>query len=219
MPKLGERRRGRDIGIKVFGNMFVWHACVGCGKERWATLTGGKPRHIKCRSCGCKRSLPIPQGTLVNPQAGDVRRALEIGKKGKGRYTWIHCPTCGNGRWVSPYRSSPSNKCQLCAVRSSKSWKGGRVRHVNGYMYVFVSIDDFFFPMSHSSSRPTGGYILEHRLVMAKHLGRCLQKWEMVHHKNGIRDDNRLENLQIVMNGSHMGIVQCPHCGKKFKMK
>ena len=55
-----------------------------------------------------------------------------------------------------------------------------------------------------------------HRLIMEEAIGRLLLRTEWVHHRNGIRDDNRLENLEIVSHTNHRGDVTCPNCQTTF---
>jgi len=144
MPKIGEVKKAREIErYAAKGNgKFIWHACEGCGKERWVQLVRGKPRDLKCRDCTHIRGECHPN---------------------YGAFGELH-----------------------------PRWKGGR-QLIKGYISVRLYPDDFFYPMTNKR-----GYVLEHRLVVAKALRRCLFSWEVVHHKNGIKDDNRLVNLELL---------------------
>jgi hypothetical protein len=87
-------------------------------------------------------------------------------------------------------------------------WKGGRLKH-EGYIMIYTPDHPY----------ANKNYVKEHRLVMEKKLKRYLEKWEIIHHKNGIKDDNRIENLEIVVAKKHFGKIRCPHCLKKFLIK
>ena len=152
------------------------------------------------------------------PELGEIRKAREIGYKGAYKYIWHACITCGKERWVALQGGKPTRlHCKHCSqldkhfsaetrqkmsnvkqdaiMDKSNNWKGGRLQR-KGYIQVIIYPGDFFFPMAFQ--KDTSYYVAEHRLIMAKHLGRCLLPWEVVHHKNGIKDDNRLENLEIL---------------------
>ena len=76
----------------------------------------------------------------------------------------------------------------------ASNWKGGRKKTNSGYIVIL----DKQHPRG-----STEGYVFEHIVVMERHLGRFIGTDEAVHHINGVKDDNRLENLEVMGFGEH----------------
>src|SRR5207244_1243248 len=96
------------------------------------------------------------------------------------------CPDCGE------YINHTSEKCRPCWGKSIRGednhlWKGGRIIKQTGYVEVWAP----------GHPRRKGNYVSEHVLVMEDQLRRYLFPGENVHHINGVRDDNRIENLEL----------------------
>ena len=79
-------------------------------------------------------------------------------------------------------------KMPMIARENHHNWKGGKIRTSYGYIVILQP--------EHPRANKTG-YVAESILVMEHHIGRYLTKEELVHHINRIRDDNRIENLEL----------------------
>lgn len=102
---------------------------------------------------------------------------------------------CGKKIHIKPSKFKTRKVCsQECHYKwnlkilpHGANWGGGKY-YSRGYVKVFTP---------NHPNKDTRGYVTEHRLVMEKKLKRFLTKKEIVHHINGIKNDNRLENLVL----------------------
>ncbi len=149
-----------------------------------------------CRLCGTAYMSNPPGNPFCRPHRPN----------NKPNHPCLDCPTLVHTQtircrpcWAKECRRQNTSRCLDCdkvIQASSKRCKkhfnemqgrerdkrGGRYTAPNGYVSIQTDI---------------GMYVLEHRLVMEKHLGRKLVKSETVHHRNGVRDDNRIQNLEL----------------------
>lgn len=139
------------------------------------------------------------------PEIGEIKKGREIGRGGSQAYQnfiRVACEICGTERWTASRKGkSLFKRCYVCTRKTGKLTRRSDSR---GYIDILLTPDDDFF---HSMANKDGR-VAEHRLVMAKHLGRCLQPWEIVHHKDHIRDNNELENLQLISEMGHKQLTQ-----------
>jgi len=199
------------------------------------------------------------QKSTIKGALGDIRRRDQVGLAGRSLIIWNACPGCGIEKWsaLALYKKQDGKvscsscigkrtvnqnnlkwwnegshksdcKCARCSDQKGENnpqWRGGISRQ-GEYVTVKIYPDNIMYEMADSR-----GYVMEHRLIMAQELGRPLKAGETVHHINGVKDDNRLENLELWYTNHGHGVrvkdmladwvklykYHCPDCNCKGK--
>jgi len=101
------------------------------------------------------------------------------------------CPNC-----QTTFEIQKSSKQKICT--QSCAYKGNRK-----YGTKYITTQGYVAIKTHSERADSSGYGLEHRVLMEKQTGKFLSTNEQVHHINGIKTDNRIENLIVLTNAEH----------------
>jgi ribosomal protein S27E len=149
-----------------------------------------------------------------------IHRTTTDGKHQRLKAVEVPCVWCGkslirrSGRALD-YAACNTSHSQLARARDGliKAAEPGSCRIQGTYIVEKVAPDDPLSCMG-PPSRANHPWVMQHRLVMARHLGRPLSESETVHHINGDRTDNRLENLELrkLHHGSGH-VCRCRDCG------
>lgn len=144
---------------------------------------------------------------LLNKRFGRLLVVEGINSTG-GRMKWKCQCDCGNSIILGGYKlTSGNNKSCGCLrlensvarIENYNANKERKQKRINNYGYRVVLDPE-------SPQANVRGEQLEHRKIMAEHIGRPLRHDEVVHHINGNKLDNRIENLQILTRSEHQRI-------------
>ena len=167
----------------------------------------------------CKRSF-IPHGRIRCCSMRCRAKYQSLYFRGDKSPSWkrvkFKCKVCTKILLVWPTllkkRRTCSLKCRSIYYKKTRTgknaahWNGGRYEVSGGYIYVWK-------PSHPHASKD--GYVLEHRLVIERKIGRILTRREIVHHINHVRSDNRPSNLMLFPSISahvrHHGSLRLPN--------
>jgi len=140
---------------------------------------------------------------MNTPKQGDRQPVIDAKGRRRGMKEWVLCPLCDEGRWVREDALKLSCFTGLCSKCHNKittgrrelhgRWKGGKRSDDKGYQLLRIDKKDPLYCMAKRS-----GYAYAHRIEMAKAIGRPLYSWEIVHHKDGNKENNSVDNLVLL---------------------
>ena len=195
-----------------------WREIQLCTVSRYV-----KEKSIYCKSCYLTTGLNkrkddevLPCGNIIF-WSKECTALIPAAAKNNLRRVAISCLGCSDLRWIissclTQIRRGKRKYCWkcICAKRATKDVSGvGRRYNTQGYVvrskcsFTEEELKIVESMMRYEDRRKRTRSVLEHRVVMALHLGRPLLKMEVVHHRNGIPDDNRIENLEVLTPNEH----------------
>jgi len=175
------------MGRKSTRQYVVEANCEKCKKLFKANWSTKYNRYTRFCSSECREQ---------SRNGSEIRNCLHCGEE----YKVFKCH-------LNRAKQRGTNQGHFCSKKCGYDYRekpeAGRTRYENGY--ICETAPDHPVVLARVAKGSRNYFIRQHRLVMEKHIGRILEPFENVHHKNGIRDDNRIENLELWSKGQPAG--------------
>jgi hypothetical protein len=160
----------------------------------------------------------------METKINEIKMAYQLGIKATGAYIYAKCIQCNKPRWTQAILNggtvyvARAKLCKACAGKNSA--KRSTKYHTDGVIYspstnrtwIRLDKDDPYISMTMGKY----GYVLRARIVMARKLGRVLMASEIVHHINGDKNDDSIENLKLCDAAEHNKLHAPNHTNEEY---